>query len=303
MLAILSEGGNLDHLGETAQMLGGNNELSVTSSAPSQVTKKEGNERNFQRKKEIPVIFEKEYHKMLSSTFVSTQSGMEERNQGRVHKANSKEELIDQHSLVSTDTQPVQNNMLEISSKECKIDEVGDSVVKSESASFGEITAEDKRNNGGNAEDNLEEVFIAKITNMKTDVDSRKPNQKEGLKAAWPGAGSLTPGLLFPDYNSMTTSLDEWSRANFSPMTKASSGSGGFGQAKPFHNFRCPHKKAHKRSSLGLRRAKANVIEYVDCPFLIDTKVNSDGSCVVTRAMTDHIGHPVSEDQFQIYRR
>ena len=101
----------------------------------------------------------------------------------------------------------------------------------------------------------------------------------------------FTPGLLFPDYDSMTTSLNEWSRANFSPLVKTSSGGvrPEIGWTRPFHTFRCPHKKANRSSSsLGIRRKRANVIEYVDCPFLIDTKVNPDGSCVVTRASTEH---------------
>ena len=119
MLASLGEGGNLDHLGEAAQLLIGNN-----SSAPSQVTTKEGNLKNFQTMAEIPVFVDKVSHKMLSSTFVSTKAEVEERNQGGVYKADSTNELIDdQHSLVSTDTSLVQNTMLEISSKECKIDQ------------------------------------------------------------------------------------------------------------------------------------------------------------------------------------
>ena len=316
MLASLSEGGNLDHLGEAAQLLIGNN-----SSAPSQVTTKEGNPKNIQTMAEIPVFVDKVSHKMLSSTFVSTKAEVEERNQGGLHKADSTDELIDdQHSLVSADTSLVQNTMLEISSKESKIDlgEYSDASqtfsrnnvfdksakdTKSESSSFGEITDEDKTNNHCSTEENLEEVSIDIIYMKTDDVDSTKPIQ-EGLKAPWPGPGSLSVGLIFPNYDSMTTSLDEWSQANFSPMTKVSSGAGGFGQGKPFHTFRCPHKKGgRQRSSLGLRRRKANVIEYVDCPFLIDTKVNADGSCIVTRAITEHSGHPVSEEQFQIYRR
>ena len=210
--------------------------------------------------------------------------------------------------------------MLEISSKECKIDSsdsddsqtfprnnMFDKSVKdieSESVSSGDVTAMDKTNNDGSTEANLEELLIdmIDISYMKTE-----PIQ-EGPKTPWPGPGSLTAGLLFPDYDSMTTSLDEWSRANFSPLVKASSGGIGPGSGpRAFHTFRCPHKKAKARQGqsqgLGIRRQKANVIEYVDCPFLVDTKVNPDGSCVVTRALTEHSGHPVSEEQFQKYRR
>ena len=292
-LAILSEGGNLEHLGETAQIFAGNNKLSVvTSSAPSQVSTKEGNPKHFRTMTGIPVIVDEASHK----TFVSTKTGVEDKSQGGLLKADSTDKLDCQNS--STNTSFVQNTMLEIVSKECKQDLSEFSDVSHTFSRINDIdkSAKDIKSEG--------EVFLDNIVDMKTEVDSTKPNQKEGLKdPSWPSPGSLTPGLLFPDYNSMTTSLDEWSQANFSPMTKASSGLGGFGQGKPFHNFRCPHKKAHKRSSLGLRRQKANVIEYVDCPFLIDTKVNADGSCVVTRAMTEHSGHPISVEQFQIYRR
>ena len=41
----------------------------------------------------------------------------------------------------------------------------------------------------------------------------------------------------------------------------------------------------------------------MDCPFLIDTKLNTDGSYIVIRAETEHRGHEVSEEQFQKYRR
>ena len=53
MLAILSEGGNLDHLEEAAQLLGFGNKMMSASSAPSQVTKEERNPKHFQRRTEI----------------------------------------------------------------------------------------------------------------------------------------------------------------------------------------------------------------------------------------------------------
>ena len=113
----------------------------------------------------------------------------------------------------------------------------------------------------------------------------------------------FTPGLLFPDYHSMVASLEEWSRANFSPIVKRSSAVFRKGK-RPHHTFCCPHKSASRSSrGSGIRRPRTNAIEFVDCPFLIDTKVNVDGSCVVTRALTEHSGHPVSEQQFQKYRR
>ena len=100
MLAILGEGGNLDHLGEAAQLLVGNNKQPA-GSAPSLVaTKEEGNPKlQFQRMTEVPkkggslVIVghasrsSGNTNKMLSSTFVSTKVAEKERNQGMMWKA------------------------------------------------------------------------------------------------------------------------------------------------------------------------------------------------------------------------
>ena len=319
MLAILGEGGNLDHLGEAAQLLGFSNNMLSAGSAPSQIPTKEGNPKNFPRMTEIQeggslvIVGTAPKHpgtnKMLfGSTF--TKVPVEKRNPGTLHKSHSTDESSDQHSLVNTAT-----SMVEISPKEFKIDlsEYSDAsqifsrnnvfdksanAIESESGSSGAL---DKTNNDGITEENLEEVFID-VIDVKTDHTDSKPSQ-EGSKAPWPAPGSLTPGLLFPDYDSMTTSLNEWSRANFSPLTKASSGTMA-GSARAFHTFKCPHKKAKRRSSsLGIRRPRANQIEYADCPFVINTKVNPDGSCVVTRAITEHRGHPDSEEHFQRYRR
>ena len=87
------------------------------------------------------------------------------------------------------------------------------------------------------------------------------------------------------------------------PLVKRSSA--GFRKGKrPHHTFCCPHKNAERSSrGKGIRRPRPNMLEFADCPFLIDAKVNADGSCVVTRAFTEHSGHPVSEQQFQKYRR
>ena len=159
--------------------------------------------------------------------------------------------------------------MLEISPKKCKnnsrnyVFDKSTKDIESESVVSRDVTVVDKPNNDGSTEENMEDVFID-IIDMKTEVD---PNPGQELaKTPWPAAGSLTPGLLFPDYDSMTTSLDEWSRANFSPLTKASSGGIGPGSGpRAFHTFRCPHKKANRRtSSLGIRRQRSNVIGYVD---------------------------------------
>ena len=322
MLAILGEGGNLDHLGEIAEMLVFGNNMLSAGSAPSQIPTKEGNPKNqIQKMKEIPeggslAIAGKPSqpsgtNKMLfGSTLVSTKVPVEKRNPGALHKSHSTDESSDQHSLVNTAT-----SMAEMSPKEFKIDlsEYSDAsqifsrnnvfdksanAIESESGSSGAL---DKTNNDGITEENLEEVFID-VMDVKTDDPDSKPSQ-EGSKAPWPAPGSLTPGLLFPDYDSMTTSLNEWSRANFSPLTKASSGSM-VGSARAFHTFKCPHKKAKRRSSsLGIRRTRANKIEYADCPFVINTKVNADGSCIVTKALTEHSGHPDSEQHFRRYRR
>ena len=134
---------------------------------------------------------------------------------------------------------------------------------------------------------------------MNTDVMDSKQNQEESGSP-----GSITPGLLFPDYDSMTAFLDQWSRDKFSPLTKRSSGGISPGRPRPHHTFCCPHKKVKRTpKDKEKQRARKIKIEYVDCPFLIDTKVNPDGSCVVTRAWTEHSGHQVSEEQFQKYKR
>ena len=115
---------------------------------------------------------------------------------------------------------------------------------------------------------------------------------------------SIVPGLLFPNFNSMRASLDEWSRLNFSPITLMRSQGVRPGHSHPLHMFGCPHKR-HKKANriLGTLRKRKNIVEFVDCPFRINTKVNADGSCVVTKAVTEHSGHPVSEEQYQKYKR
>ena len=146
-------------------------------------------------------------------------------------------------------------------------------------------------------QENLEDVFID-IIDVNTDMDSR-----QNLGGSDP-PGWISPGMLFPDYNSMTTTLDRWSRDNFSPLVKRSYAKARPGHPRPSHTFACPHRKAKRnKRGLGIRRPRKNLMEYVDCPFLIDTKVNADGSCVVTRALTEHSGHEVSEEQFQKYYR
>ena len=179
------------------------------------------------------------------------------------------------------------NEVLDMNAKDIKI----------ESENFGDITTLDRSNYGDDVDENLEEVFID-IIEMNTDVDSRQSQGESGPP------GTITPGLTFPDYDSMMASLDKWSRDNFSPLVKKSSAGIGPGNPRPYHIFCCPHKAAHRSpQGSGKRRPRTNMLEYVDCPFLIRTKVNADGSCVVTRAVTEHSGHPVSEEQFQKYCR
>ena len=179
------------------------------------------------------------------------------------------------------------NEVLDVSANDIKI----------ESENFGEITTLDRSNYGDDLDENLEEVFID-IIEMNTDVDSRQSQGESGPP------GTITPGLTFPDYDSMMASLDKWSRDNFSPLVKKSSAGIGPGNPRPYHIFCCPHKAAHRSpQGSGKRRPRTNMLEYVDCSFLIRTIVNADGSCVVTRAKTEHNGHPVSEEQFQKYCR
>ena len=129
---------------------------------------------------------------------------------------------------------------------------------------------------------------------------------KQGLQLQdeWPAPpSSITLGLLFPDYNSMRASLEEWSRVNFSPLAKVRSERVRSGHPRPSHTFGCPHSRKARRilGGSGIRRQRKKRVEYVDCPFRIDIKVNADGSCVVTRALTEHKGHEVSEEQFLKY--
>ena len=126
MLAILGEGGNLDHLGEAAQLLGFSNNMLSAGSAPSQIPTKEGNPKNFPRMTEIQeggslVIVgtapkQPGTNKMLfGSTF--TKVPVEKGNPGTLYKSHSTDKSSDQHSLVNTVT-----SMAEMSPKEFKID-------------------------------------------------------------------------------------------------------------------------------------------------------------------------------------
>ena len=136
--------------------------------------------------------------------------------------------------------------------------------------------------------------------------DFEQVPSKQGLQLQDEGPAppsSITVGLLFPDYNSMRASLEEWSRVNFSPLAKIRSERVRSGHPRPSHTFGCPHSRKARQNlgGSGIRRQRKKRVEYVDCPFRIDIKVNGDGSCVVTRALTEHSGHEVSEEQFLKY--
>ena len=282
MLTILGEGGSLDHLGEAAQLLSPKTQ-SINSNS------------------------------VLASTFAPTKVPVKGRSEIQTSRDNKKSIQL---SLANTNFSLAQKTISEKSPKESTMD-VGDysddaagtisvrnlfekSAEDLKSENSGDFKLEDKASNGGSSAENLEEVFID-VIDMKTEIDRKQSQEKP--KLPWPSLDAITAGLVFPNYNSMTASLDEWSSANFSPLVKASSGNVQQGYSRAFHTFRCPHRKARQSTGRGIRRQKANIIERVDCPFLIDTKVNTDGSCVVTKAVTEHVGHDVSEEQFQKYRR
>ena len=283
MLTILSEGGNLDNLGEVAQLLS----LWSHTSAP----KTDGSAK-----------FEKS-------------TG---RNPRSIFKVNS----TDKDSC-KINSSVVKKPAFEILSKSETVDlnkvkgdsgkSIWDFKAKHESESFDNVLANQADNAGqkvmemvmgelNNGDKNIEkeEDFEEETSDTKAD-DGDSKQIEEGKKVIWCGnTGPLSPGLTFPNYDSMMAALDEWGQANFSPMITRSSGNI-FRQ----HTFRCPHsqKKRQKEPSLRIRQTKKVTLEYVDCPFLIDAKVNADGSYIISRAETKHRGHEVSEEQFQKYRR
>ena len=152
-----------------------------------------------------------------------------------------------------------------------------------------------------NPDNDVPEIGRGEANNQEETSDESNQIQEEEIVdnfVVCGKTGTFTPGLTFPDYDSMMTAVDNWGQANFSPIITRSSG----GRK---HTFCCPHRqKKEKRPSFkGVRQRKKITIEYVDCPFLIDTKLNADGSYIVSRAETEHRGHEVSEEQFQRYQR
>ena len=277
MLTILSEGGNLDYLGEAAELFGN-----------SFASKVEGG----------------------SSTG---------RNPISVFEANT-----NKYSLINLNSPYFLKPALEISSKSDVLDlnvikdkdESWDTASEKRNGHSGDFKAEHESERFDNvATDNLATMIACDgdkdVTegnpedcdsdnnqeDMRDDDGDSKQIQEGGIEnVIWCGS-NLTPGLTFPDYDSMMTALDDWGQANFSPMITRTSG-------RRQHTFCCPHRQKKRESKgLGIRQAKKTILEYADCPFLIDTKLNADGSYIVSRAETVHTGHEVSEEQFQKYRR
>ena len=309
MLTILSEGGNLDCFGEAAQLLG--NRMLLNSFASNKTAG--------------------------SSKFESSHG----RNPRSLFKVNSTDKDTNRYSLINLNSSFIRKPAFEMLSKSDMLDlngvndqgrcgdtasekqsicHVSDFKNEHESESFDNVVADmaigkahngDKKviegnyvtkmgrgePNNGDTGNNREET-----SDMKADAGDSKQIEEERIENfIWVGeVGTLTPGLTFPDYDSMMAAFDEWSEANFSPMITRSSGDK-WGN----HIFCCPHskKKRQKEQSLRIRQTKKITIEYVDCPFLIITKLKADDSYIVSRAETEHRGHNVSEEQFQKYRR
>ena len=315
--------GNINQLGDAPQLLGNDMLSNAFGAAKDSGT----NARNFQRVTEIQeggnLVIVGKATQLSSSKNKSILPDV--RNPSVLPKAHSTNNDSDQYLQISSKS--VQNLALEISPKGGKV-EIGEYIdndnatgtvygnevfdIKSEGETFREITTPEENNSsdaGNDLEENVEDIFID-IIDMNTNMYSRQSQGGFDPARIPPGLdksesetfGEITPGLLFPDYNSMTDFLDKWSRNNFSPLTKRSSG--GINPNQNYHVFCCPHKKTTRSpTGSGIRTQRKNIVEYVDCPFRIILKVNLDGSCVVTRALTEHRGHEVSEEQFQKYQR
>ena len=118
------------------------------------------------------------------------------------------------------------------------------------------------------------------------------------------GSKSLIEGMIFSNYEEVLAYVRQWSIANLSPMISC-----GFkNKTQTEHRgFRCPHalKSYRKKSrSTGKRKSRSDVLESVECPFVINMrKSKSDGSFTITRAQTEHRGHEVSQVQFKKYKQ
>ena len=277
MLTILGEGRNLDYLGEAAQLLGNKMPTSNSFATPSMISKEE-----------------------------------------RTHKILSKAEIIVMDSFQDSqsrfETSMVQKPPLEVSSTK---DMFEISAISEESEFFDNVIGTSFENITLGTIEN-KNIVTATDSVVKPEVSRSKPDDDEILnnlgnsfmktildskkiEGTCPYSGSIAPGVFFPGHDSMMTSLDEWSVANFSPLTMLNSG----GVKNHFNYiFICPHARPRRRvqGGAGIRR-RTTTYEYVDCPFRIGLKVKPDGRYIVTRAETEHSGHEVSEEQFEKYRK
>ena len=109
----------------------------------------------------------------------------------------------------------------------------------------------------------------------------------------------IKKGLTFPDKETMMTSLTEWSVANFSPIVI----NGGNGIGNGNIRMGCPHASQKKKSKGTGKRRRQDSVEQVACPLKLLLRTRKDGSWLVTKAVTEHKGHEVSEERFQKYRK
>ena len=270
MLAILSEGRRLDHLGEAALLLG--NKIpssSIFVAASSPVSKKEES-----CKKLLKVeITDKDSESSPKPAFEISSA-----NNSRFDLSEISKDSEYHDNATGTSTGKNDFGLGNIES------EMFDSVVTSEVAEPAH----------GDVLDNVEDAS----DNMTDNVDSKQSiTLNPGAKTFLPYSDSLAPGVVFQNYDVMMASLNEWSMANFSPLATTKSGG-----VKNHHIFGCPHRRSRKKQNGGIGQQRKK-LEYADCPFLIRLKGQTDGSYMVSRVDLTHAGHEVSEEQFEKYRK
>ena len=199
LLATLGEGGGLDYLGEAAQVLGSKVIFSVTALLP-----KEGRIHNV----EITDKNSDSFHKLMSSA-ISSRHDL-----GIITK---EMEYFDTAKGTSSENMTLGSVDIESESKYFGADMCPDTTPE---------MAETEQDND-KILDNLEDSL------KKTGVDSKQ--REEGEDNSWPYIVSIAPGKVFPNYDSMMTSINEWSLTNFSPLATINS-------SKRRHNFICPHR-------------------------------------------------------------